>query len=80
MVNLLKNAFKEMLEEYDWLHESTRQKALKKLDEMLALIGYPEFIRRTKDLDEYYKLVCKCIFSIKTFFMQQIFSDKLLDL
>ncbi|VDK84850.1 unnamed protein product [Onchocerca ochengi] len=57
MVNLLKNAFKEMLEEYDWLHESTRQKALKKLDEMLALIGYPEFIRRTKDLDEYYKLL-----------------------
>ncbi|VDO38628.1 unnamed protein product [Onchocerca flexuosa] len=57
MVNLLKNAFKEMLEEYNWLHESTRQKALKKLDEMLTLIGYPEFIRRAKDLDEYYKLL-----------------------
>ncbi|MCP9261885.1 Neprilysin-1 [Dirofilaria immitis] len=30
MISHLKNAFKEMLEEYDWLCESTRQKALKR--------------------------------------------------
>uniref|UniRef100_A0A0R3RL50 Neprilysin n=1 Tax=Elaeophora elaphi TaxID=1147741 RepID=A0A0R3RL50_9BILA len=57
MVSLLKDAFKEMLQEYNWLHESTRQKALKKINEMLTLIGYPEFIRNIKDLDEYYKLL-----------------------
>ncbi|CAG9540806.1 unnamed protein product [Cercopithifilaria johnstoni] len=57
MVNLLKDAFKEMLKEYDWLHESTRQKALQKINEMLSLIGYPEFIRNTKNLDGYYKLL-----------------------
>ncbi|KAL3994610.1 Peptidase M13 family protein [Acanthocheilonema viteae] len=57
MVNHLKDAFKEMLGEYNWLHESTRQKALKKINEMLSLIGYPEFIRNTKNLDEYYKLL-----------------------
>ncbi|VIO94277.1 Uncharacterized protein BM_BM7419 [Brugia malayi] len=57
MVNLLKDAFKEMLEECNWLHESTQQKALKKINEMLTLIGYPEFIRNIKDLDEYYSLL-----------------------
>lgn len=68
MVSLLRDAFKEMLKEYNWLHESTRQKALKKIDEMLSLIGYPEFIRNVKDLDEHYKLVCNYIFSIITTF------------
>lgn len=57
MVNLLKNALKEMLKECDWLHESTRQKAIKKINEMLSLIGYPEFIRNRQRLDEYYKRV-----------------------
>ncbi|EFO26887.1 hypothetical protein LOAG_01595 [Loa loa] len=57
MVSLLKGAFEEMLEEYNWIYESTRQKALKKINEMLSLVGYPEFIRDIKDLDEYYKLL-----------------------
>uniref|UniRef100_A0A915PHV0 Uncharacterized protein n=1 Tax=Setaria digitata TaxID=48799 RepID=A0A915PHV0_9BILA len=57
MVNHLKDAFEEMLEEYDWMKKSTREIALKKTTEMLSLIGYPEFIRNTSDLDNYYKLI-----------------------
>ncbi|VDK28992.1 unnamed protein product [Gongylonema pulchrum] len=61
MVRELQASFKEMLLENDWLEESTRKKALKKADEMLSLIGYPDFIQNPEDLDEYYKLHEKAI-------------------
>lgn len=57
MVTELGRAFKGMLKETEWMDEITKKKALNKIEEMISLVGYPDFIRSNKELDNYYKLV-----------------------
>lgn len=42
MVNMLIDTFKERIGRLDWMAESTKKEALKKLDSMTVLIGYPD--------------------------------------
>ncbi|CEF59415.1 Phosphate-regulating neutral endopeptidase [Strongyloides ratti] len=55
MVKDLREAFNEILESNNWMDVDTKKYALEKLHEMMPLIGYPEFIKNTTSLDEYYK-------------------------
>uniref|UniRef100_A0A913IE97 Neprilysin n=1 Tax=Strongyloides stercoralis TaxID=6248 RepID=A0A913IE97_STRER len=55
MVKDLREAFNEILESNSWMDDVTKKYALEKLHEMMPLIGYPEFIKNTTSLDEYYK-------------------------
>lgn len=57
MVEDLRAAFKEMLEENDWMDDATRSYAKLKADQMIALIAYPDFILNDTALDEYYDKV-----------------------
>ena len=55
MIEDLKDAFKEILSENDWMGESTRNYALEKANEILSLIGFPDFLMNDTALDEYYE-------------------------
>ena len=57
MVNDIKESFDDLIEQSDWLDDSTRQKALKKLDAIHQNVGYPDWILDNKQLDQYYNLV-----------------------
>merc|ERR1712121_564159 len=52
MVEDLRSAFKELVEETDWMDSETQAKA--KADMMLQLIGYPDWLVDTDQVDEYF--------------------------
>uniref|UniRef100_A0A0K0FE70 Neprilysin-1 (inferred by orthology to a C. elegans protein) n=1 Tax=Strongyloides venezuelensis TaxID=75913 RepID=A0A0K0FE70_STRVS len=55
MIKDLREAFGEIIENNTWMDDVTKNYALEKLKEMMPLIGYPEFIKNSTSLDEYYK-------------------------
>uniref|UniRef100_A0A0N5CGX8 Neprilysin n=1 Tax=Strongyloides papillosus TaxID=174720 RepID=A0A0N5CGX8_STREA len=55
MIKDLREAFGEIIESNTWMDDVTKNYALEKLKEMMPLIGYPEFIKNSTSLDEYYK-------------------------
>lgn len=54
MVEDLRAAFKELVEETDWMDSETQEKAKEKADMMLQLIGYPDWLVDTEQVDEYF--------------------------
>ncbi|KAI1699239.1 peptidase family m13 domain-containing protein [Ditylenchus destructor] len=54
MIEDLRGSFRIMLNENDWMMEETKVYALEKANEMLSLIGFPDFIYNDTQLDEYY--------------------------
>lgn len=54
MVKELQTSFREILSETDWIDNSTRRLAVKKLESMSLKIGYPDFILNRNKLDEKY--------------------------
>merc|ERR550519_762231 len=54
MVNDLRAAFKELVEETDWMDPDTQTVAKEKADLLLQLIGYPDWLPDGAQLDEYY--------------------------
>ncbi|KAI1698583.1 peptidase family m13 domain-containing protein [Ditylenchus destructor] len=54
MVEDLRQSFMDLLSENDWMLEETMMYALHKANEMLSLIGFPDFIYNDTQLDEYY--------------------------
>jgi len=57
MVHYLKKAFKELVSEVDWMDEDTQKKAMTKADQMLQLIGYPDWLRDPAEVDKHYSTV-----------------------
>jgi len=55
MVEDLRSAFKELVEETDWMDSETQGKAQEKADQMMQLIGYPDWLPSVQEVDEYYK-------------------------
>lgn len=55
MINNVRNAFKKNFRNLDWMDEETRKAAEIKADAISDMIGYPEFILDTNQLDEKYK-------------------------
>ncbi|KAI1710050.1 peptidase family m13 domain-containing protein [Ditylenchus destructor] len=54
MIEDLRESFRIMLNDNDWMMEETKVYALEKANEMLSLIGFPDFIYNDTQLDEYY--------------------------
>jgi len=54
MVEDLRSAFKELVEETEWMDSMTQEKAKEKADMMLQLIGYPDWLAVPSEVDEYY--------------------------
>uniref|UniRef100_A0A915K8B9 Peptidase M13 N-terminal domain-containing protein n=1 Tax=Romanomermis culicivorax TaxID=13658 RepID=A0A915K8B9_ROMCU len=55
MIVNLKEAFKAIIYELDWMDDVTRNRAIEKVDYMTDLVGYPDFTLNDSTLDNYYK-------------------------
>jgi len=54
MVEDLRSAFKELVTETDWMDAETQAVAQDKADEMMQLIGYPDWLTSEEEVDAYY--------------------------
>ncbi|XP_072111338.1 endothelin-converting enzyme 2-like isoform X2 [Mobula birostris] len=54
MINEIRAAFKDGLEKLTWMDDETRQAAEEKADAIYDMIGFPDFILDSKELDEVY--------------------------
>nr|XP_020031435.1 endothelin-converting enzyme 2 isoform X3 [Castor canadensis] len=54
MISEIRSAFEEALEELVWMDENTRQAAKEKADAIYDMIGFPDFILESKELDDVY--------------------------
>ena len=55
MVNNIRSAFGDILNDVAWMDDITKQEAIKKLHSMVALVGYPEESLNNSKLEEYYR-------------------------
>uniref|UniRef100_A0A673HNX6 endothelin-converting enzyme 1 n=1 Tax=Sinocyclocheilus rhinocerous TaxID=307959 RepID=A0A673HNX6_9TELE len=55
MINEIRTAFKEALDDLNWMDEQTRQAAKDKADAIYDMIGFPDFILDSKELDDVYE-------------------------
>lgn len=56
MVENIKGAFRNMLTTATWMG-SAREEALKKVDNMMMLVGYPDLLTNETSLEEYHSRV-----------------------
>ena len=54
MVNTMKAAFKENLPRLEWISKGSLSAAESKLEQMVDLIGYPEFVLNSSWVDSIY--------------------------
>jgi len=57
MIKYLKDSFRVLVGESNWLDDSTKNKSLEKLDAIIENDVYPDWILDNQELDKYYKLV-----------------------
>ena len=55
MAREIQHSFHQLLQQSDWLDDSTRKVAAEKVDAMQLRIGYPDFILQPRELDDLYK-------------------------
>lgn len=55
MIANLREAFKELVKESDWMDSETKKVAAEKAEGMINHIGYPDFINNDFDLDKHYE-------------------------
>ncbi|KAL3123466.1 hypothetical protein niasHT_004638 [Heterodera trifolii] len=55
MIEDLRGAFQQMLVANDWMDTDTREFAMEKAQQMINLIGFPDFLFNDTQLDDYYK-------------------------
>jgi predicted metalloendopeptidase len=57
MIKYLRDSFKVLVGESDWLDNLTKNKSLEKLDAITENNVYPDWILDNQELDKYYNLV-----------------------
>ncbi|XP_015119420.1 neprilysin-1 [Diachasma alloeum] len=57
MIHTIREAFNELLAENHWMDEETRTVAKSKADSMNERIGYPDFLRNSKELSNEYMML-----------------------
>jgi len=57
MVDNLMKTFENFIGNASWMDEESRQGGVAKLKKMLSLVGYPQFLVSSEDLDKYYETV-----------------------
>lgn len=73
MIESIREAFNELLNENHWMDEQTRIVAKAKADAMKERIGYPEVLTDPDDLEKEYIMVCFKSFGIIFFNILRIF-------
>jgi predicted metalloendopeptidase len=75
MIGYLRDSFKVLVGESDWLDDSTKNKSLEKLDAIIENNVYPDWILDNQELDKYYKLVndFHIFFKIIEFYFNSIY-------
>jgi predicted metalloendopeptidase len=70
MIKYLRESFKVLVGESNWLDDSTKNKSSEKLDAIIENNVYPDWILDNQELDKYYKLVndFRIFFKIIEFF------------
>jgi predicted metalloendopeptidase len=71
MIKYLRESFKVLVGESNWLDDSTKNKSSEKLDAIIENNVYPDWILDNQELDKYYKLVndFRIFFKIIGFFL-----------
>ena len=54
MISYLKSAFETLITEADWMDGVTKSIAREKIEAMVELVGYPEWIKNKEKLEAYY--------------------------
>lgn len=62
LVDNIRSSFGETLQSVDWMDDKSRDAALKKSENMLLLLGYPDFVDNASKLDAFYKNLHICKF------------------
>lgn len=57
MIQSIRDAFNELLNENHWMDDQTRIVAKEKADAMLEQIGYPDFLMDPEELEKEYTMV-----------------------
>ena len=60
MLNDIHVAFRELLDSNDWMDDLSRQKAIVKADNIITLLGFPEYAANEDDLDKFYGNIGMC--------------------
>lgn len=47
-------AFRKIVNELDWMDDKTKNMTLYKAKQMNTFVGFPDFIKNSTELDEYY--------------------------
>lgn len=55
MINHLKDAFGREINQLTWMDEKTKRAAQEKLDNLVFIVGYPDWSKNAEKVDEYYK-------------------------
>lgn len=50
----MKNIFKTLIEEADWMDSTTKQLALEKAAAMSVLVAYPDWVKNKTALEQFY--------------------------
>jgi predicted metalloendopeptidase len=61
LIKNLETTLNIMITKLDWMDESTREAALKKLNAIKQFVGYPEWTLKQKDTDTFYEGVCATV-------------------
>jgi len=54
MIKYLKATFVASITEADWMDDATKAIAKDKVDAMIELVGFPDWITKKRDLEAYY--------------------------
>lgn len=55
MLNDIREAFQDSVEQLDWMDEQTKKATLDKSNNMYSFIGFPEWLFEKGKIEEYYK-------------------------
>lgn len=57
MYNDIRSAFKKMISRLDWMDKKTKDQTVEKCDNMLALIGFPDWLLNRTSFERFYSNV-----------------------
>ncbi|KAJ8969344.1 hypothetical protein NQ314_001805 [Rhamnusium bicolor] len=60
MIRDLQSSFKEIIDEITWMDDASKAVAILKVNNMVTLLGYPDFVANRTLLDQFYENVRIC--------------------
>lgn len=60
MIKDLQNSFKDVINETSWMDDKSKAFAVEKINNMITLLGFPDFVSNKTLLDKFYENVRIC--------------------